>query len=276
MKRIFWSLVGVCVLFFFFVAPRAEAIKIGKAEIKQGAVQVEGEQAAKSATITWEGVAVATSNRGGKFTFSTTNLPSDCVGTLSDGVSTIDVVIKDCQPAPPAVSEILATGQTQCWDSSGTPEDCAGTGQDGELQKGATRSYTDNGDGTITDNATGLMWEKLTNDGSIHDYNNLYTWGSAFVKIAALNTPSCFATYCDWRLPNINELQTLADYGRFVLAIDPAFNNGTDSFTKPPCWSSTTAVGNPAFAWSVVFLDGMMFVQIKTYNFSVRAVRGGP
>src|SRR5207249_5145188 len=62
-----------------------------------------------------------------------------------------------------------ATGQTTCWDSSGNVIPCAGTGQDGDLQKGAPLSYTDNGDGTITDNNTGLMWEKLSMDGSVHD-----------------------------------------------------------------------------------------------------------
>ena len=89
--------------------------------------------------------------------------------------------IKKCEAC------VLKTGQTNCWDSLGAPITCAGTGQDGELQKGAARSYTDNGDGTITDNTTGLMWEKLTDDGSIHDWDNVYTWEGAFAKIAALN-----------------------------------------------------------------------------------------
>ena len=56
---------------------------------------------------------------------------------------------------------ILKTGQTQCWDSAGTEIVCAGTGQDGEFQKGTAQSYADNGDGTITDRATGLVWERL-------------------------------------------------------------------------------------------------------------------
>ncbi len=81
-------------------------------------------------------------------------------------------------------SRVLKTGQTACFDVVGSSIDCAGTGQDGELQSGATRSYTINADGTITDNSTGLIWETLTNpgDGSIHDYLNSYDWPGAFKK----------------------------------------------------------------------------------------------
>jgi hypothetical protein len=67
-----------------------------------------------------------------------------------------------------------ATGQTTCWDSAGTVIPCAGTGHDGEIQAGATLAYTDNGDGTITDDNTGLMWEKLSDDGSINDKDTTY------------------------------------------------------------------------------------------------------
>ena len=62
-----------------------------------------------------------------------------------------------------------ATGQTTCWDSNGNAISCAGTGQDGELRKGAALAYVDNGDGTVTDVNTGLVWEKLSHDGSVHD-----------------------------------------------------------------------------------------------------------
>jgi len=46
-----------------------------------------------------------------------------------------------------------------------------------DAQAGATLSYTDNGDGTITDNNTRLMWEKKDDSGGIHDQDNGYTWG---------------------------------------------------------------------------------------------------
>ena len=50
---------------------------------------------------------------------------------------------------------------------------------------------------------TGLMWEKLSDDGSIHDRDNLYTWDDAFaVKVATLNSGS-FAGRTDRRVPNV-------------------------------------------------------------------------
>lgn len=76
-----------------------------------------------------------------------------------------------------------------------------------------TGRFCDNGDGTITDNQTGLMWEKKDAAGGIHDRNNLYTWssgdfegapadGTAFtVFIAGLNAAN-FAGHADWRLPS--------------------------------------------------------------------------
>jgi hypothetical protein len=68
-----------------------------------------------------------------------------------------------------------ATGQTTCYDSAGTVIACAGTGQDGDIQAGATLRYQDNGDGTVTDKNTGLVWEKKSDDGGIHDMDNLYS-----------------------------------------------------------------------------------------------------
>src|SRR5438445_7951373 len=102
-----------------------------------------------------------------------------------------------------------ATGQTTCWDSSGTVIPCAGTGQDGELRKGAPLSYTDNGDGTITDNNTGLMWEKLSMDGSVHDVSTTYPWANAFAQHVATLNGTSFAGHTDWRVPNVKELQNI-------------------------------------------------------------------
>ena len=55
-----------------------------------------------------------------------------------------------------------------------------------------------NGNGTITDDQTGLTWEKLSDDGSIHEYADNYTWCAAFTKITTLNSAN-FAGHNDWR-----------------------------------------------------------------------------
>ena len=59
------------------------------------------------------------------------------------------------------------TGQTKCYDTSGNEIDCAGTGQDGEIQAGVEwpePRFADYGNGTVMDNLTGLMWAKVAFD----------------------------------------------------------------------------------------------------------------
>jgi len=89
---------------------------------------------------------------------------------------------------------------------------CAGTGHDGDTRAGVPLAYVDNGDGTITDADTGLMWEKQSNgDGSIHDVNNTYTWDAVFsVHVGTLNSTG-FAGHTDWRVPNVKELTSIVN-----------------------------------------------------------------
>ncbi len=178
-----------------------------------------------------------------------------------------------------------ATGQMTCWDSGGFVVPCAGTGHDGEIQAGAALSYVDNGDGTITDVNTGLMWEKLSDDGSIHDLDDRYTWSAAFeVKVALLNA-TAFAGHTDWRVPNQKELFSILDLETLFPSLSPAFNNGcTSGCTVATCsctalpsffWSSTSTASDTALAWAVTFDDGSVANGFKGSAQSVRAVRGG-
>src|SRR5919197_1060292 len=151
-------------------------------------------------------VIVATPRRAG----------AQCGGTTTSTTTTTTTL--PCAHLP-------ATGQTTCWNSNGTVISCPGTGQDGNLRKGAALSYTDNGDGTITDNDTGLVWEKLSMDGSVHDVSNTYTWDNAFsVHVAMLNSTN-FAGHTDWRLPNVKELESIVNYQNVAPFVSPAFNN---------------------------------------------------
>jgi hypothetical protein len=177
-----------------------------------------------------------------------------------------------------------ATGQVTCWDSAGNLIACAGTGHDGDVRAGAALAYADNGDGTITDVNTGLTWEKKSDDGSIHDQDDTYTWADAFaVHVAGLNTAS-FAGHTDWRVPNVKELQSIVDYELFNPSIHPVFDTGC----MPGCdvlscsctladyyWSSTTYAGSPSDAWTPYFYVGLVYADYKTTSHSVRAVRGG-
>ncbi len=172
-----------------------------------------------------------------------------------------------------------------CWDNDGNVIACSGTGQDGDIRAGGSLSFLDNGDGTITDNNTGLMWEKKSADGSIHDWRNLYTWGAAFSPfIAQLNTPPCFAGHCDWRLPNYKELVSILNLQRVSPSVSPAFTtNCVVACTVTTCsctqsngyWSSTTYQNAPSAAWFMNFFNGLPGAIDKSSSFYVRAVRAG-
>lgn len=185
-----------------------------------------------------------------------------------------------------------ATGQTSCWDPADTTLPirsiaCTGTGQDGDIQAGATLSYTDNRDGTITDNNTDLVWEKKSDDGMIHDKDTTYLWADAFaVHIAGLNTAPCFAGFCDWRLPNVKELLSIVNYENGFPAISSEFNSNctascgvtTCSYTAAGEYgSSTSFAADPSAVWLVNFSNGFTGLndKISASPFHVRAVRGG-
>ncbi len=181
-------------------------------------------------------------------------------------------------------SRPLRTGQAGCWNVAGATIACAGTGQDGELRRGEPRAYQDDGDGTIRDKRTALTWEKLSDDGSIHDKDNTYTWEQAFEKIEDLNTVPCLAGFCDWRLPNRFELETLLDLQNINPMVSSPFHTGcspgctilTCSCTHPNYhWTSSSQPGSPQGAWIVHFGGGAADTDLKTEPLRVRAVRGG-
>lgn len=205
------------------------------------------------------------------------------LGAAQADLTTCQGDLSTCLAAPQG--QRLQTGQTTCYDTAGSVIACAGTGQDGELQKGLVRAYVDNGDGTITDTRTGLMWEKLSDDGSIHDKDSFYSWANAFAtKVATLNGGGGFAGYTDWRVPNVNEIQSIVNYGAVNPSVSPAFNTGcapactvlTCSCTRSDFyWSSSTSQNNPQQAWIGNFFGGFVELTSKTFNSYVRAVRGG-
>jgi uncharacterized protein DUF1566 len=101
--------------------------------------------------------------------------------------------------------------------------------------------YRDNGDGTITDLNTRLMWEKKSIDGSLHDVNLALPWSALGQRtiwdwLFELNTEGGkgFAGHSDRRIPNVRERQSLVDYsvlnstgagsGPNTVGVAPAFN----------------------------------------------------
>lgn len=165
------------------------------------------------------------------------------------------------------------TGQTGCWDAAGNPIDCSGTGQDGEYQAGVSVDprFTDNGDGTVTDNLTGLVWLKDA------DCFGLRNWTNALSDANTLADGSCGladdSVAGDWRLPNVKELQSLIDFGEYNPALPPGHPfSGVQSYYY---WSSTTRANYPVDAWRVDLGIGVVNGTFKAATHYVWPVRGG-
>ena len=131
---------------------------------------------------------------------------------------------------------------------------------------GKIKRYKDNNDGTITDNYTGLMWVK---DGESVGCNSgkALTWKEAVSFCKKLN----YADYDDWRLPDLEDLLSIADNTKYDLAIDVIFINTNGDFY----WTSTTVTKKPTNAWTVLFtLGGLGVNKHKAASHYVRPVRG--
>jgi hypothetical protein len=133
---------------------------------------------------------------------------------------------------------------------------CRGNTQYGQ------NNFIDNGDGTVTDGATGLMWSQS-------DIGEGMIWEDALAWVQRMNDENHLG-YSDWRLPNAKELQSLVDYTRSPdttnsAAIDPVFEvteitNEADEKDYPFYWSGTTFVrfgGVAAAAVYVSFGEGL-------------------
>lgn len=119
----------------------------------------------------------------------------------------------------------------------------------------ADARFQDNGDGTVTDLKTGLIWkqcaEGLSGDDCTEGELHLFTYPLALRRAAETE----FAGSTLWRLPSKEELATLVDKGCRDPAIDTRYFPNT-----PAGWfySSTTGAGYPYYAWSVNFSDGQV------------------
>ena len=163
--------------------------------------------------------------------------------------------------------------------------------------------FVDHGDGTVTDQKTGLVWEKKdaldgsTNSSDPHDADNPYAWssssgsapdGTVFTSfLFALNagtspdgvaTTGCFTGHCDWRLPTSEEVAGIVDetLGFCGGGVGPCTDPALGPMQADGYWSATTFARNASRAWIVDFSSGGLAEGGKDLDFFVRAVRGGP
>ncbi len=212
--------------------------------------------------------------------------PSSAPGTGT--MHTLDQIMAVAQPRALA-KRVPKTGQTTCWNAAGSVIGCVGTGQDGQYQAGIEPKvdaifgtayntpawtgvrFTDNGDGTVTDNLTALIWLKNANCFGTR------TWATALTDANALASGSCGLSDGSvagaWRLPNGNELHSLVD----ATQSNPALPAG-HPFTgvqNDNYWTSTTVDYHTTGAVVVNLPNGGPVGAEKAGGVYVWAVRGG-
>jgi hypothetical protein len=212
------------------------------------------------------------------------NLNADLLDGLDAGAFALDADLRELEAAVLALgtAKVPRTGQSAVF----APAD------DGDLQLGVTwpnPRFTDNGDGTVTDNLTGLIW--LADANCFGGQN----WADAMAKANALfdGCPDCGGTNSDcglsdgslpgeWRLPNVRELHSLISYGVHSPAMPNTVGTGQWSEGDPFSgvlstfyWSSTTIASNFGGAWGLGMDDGDVDGVGKTGGGRVWPVRGG-
>ena len=209
---------------------------------------------------------------GNFFTQSTFQEPGSGPGTGT--MHTLNDIMAVAVPGAIA-KRVPKTGQTTSY----------ATGDDGDYEMGITPAvapgdpdfpydvpdswtgirFTDNGDGTVTDNLTALIW--LQNASCF----GVQTWTQALSDANGLASGDCDLTdnssAGDWRLPNFNELHSLV----------PSWPPG-NPFTGVQSWyywSSTTYAGDTSEAWCVLLHYSYVYYATKNCNNYVWPVRGG-
>jgi len=210
--------------------------------------------------------------------------------TLYDGddrVSATDAQVAALDPdisAGNIKKDVAIFGVTGAYEAALVPKtgqtSFYATGDDGDLEKGVSwpsPRFTDNIDGTVTDNLTGLIWLKKANYNSTGGSTGTATWANALSFCNALHSEQCGlsdgSSAGDWRLPNRFELESLLDMSQHGPAL-PSGNlfTGVQSYRY---WASATNAYYSTNAWYVYLNYGYVSYDGKAYTHYVWPVRGG-
>lgn len=232
----------------------------------------------------WMGVAFAVSF------LTNTATAQECPGDLNgDGSVTVDEILTVVNAALTGCNQPPTPTPTQPMPTV-TPTRTATPSRTAT----ATPRFIDNGNGTVTDTTTELMWEKKSDDGSVHDKDQVFSWslsgsiqpnGTMFTSLIATLNAGRFGGHNDWRVPTLEELQTIVSTGGtmpgrpvvpavFDTNCVPGCNITQCSCTRPlNYWTSTPDLASNQKASYVLFNTGQSGVAFKTLEFSARGVR---
>lgn len=206
--------------------------------------------------------------------------PADAEGGLSVTLTVDDpacgrlLQAVDAETCAAGNLERIVSGHPSPVPRSGQDESF-GAGDDGDLRRGLAwpdPRFTADGDGTVTDELTGLVW--LQDGDCLADRN----WSQALDAAAGLADGACGLTDGsqpgDWRLPSVLELQSLIDYGEYL----PALPDGHPfvDLQSAHYWTSSTYAFPTFVAWYVNLGNGLVSGNDKgIVRYFVLPVRGG-
>ena len=141
-----------------------------------------------------------------------------------------------------------------------------------------TQDFTVHGDGTVTHKATDLMWKVCSEGqtwsaGACSGTITTHSWDQALQIPQTLNAGAGYAGETDWRLPNIKELKSILELSCSTPAINETiFPSSEQAFY----WSSSPSASNISHSWGADLTIGDSRGQLRSGEYSVRLVRGGP
>ena len=185
------------------------------------------------------------------------------------------------------------TGQATCYDLSGLLTTCGtgiGSGQDGDLQLGVVwpnPRFAKNGDGTVTDNLTGLVWLENADCFGARNWEDALAAANGLFDGAASDPGGGDCGLSDgsiagqWRLGNVRELHGLVHFGMNLPALSDTAGTGQwsegDPFasvaTPHNYWTSTSIAGTPQNAWQIYMGTGAAQPGPKANGYRVWPVR---
>ena len=184
--------------------------------------------------------------------------------------------------------KITGTGVTKCFDTHiAIPcPTSPGAPLYGQFQGKDIPSFRNNGDGTVSDLNTGLMWQRDPDangngDGIMQRVDKL-TWPQIQARVAALNTAK-YAGYSDWRIPSIKELYSLTDWNGTDPNVQGTSTAGLRPFLDtayfPFAWGQTSAgerIIDAQYASCTIYKDLSFqgYLQLFGYNFADGRIKG--